>query len=123
MQEEKKGLYSTQLFPGTVVAVISQNVYIDVANYRLLKDAPNLIYLSWDDLSERRAELAELLHGEDIARAAILNAPNVLLVDLNDLRQGLFILIPGLSDEGRKKGGRSANLDEHYFLFCCILDS
>ena len=61
-------------------------------NFRLLQDSPNLIYLSWDDLAERKMELEELLQGSDCARAAILSAPNVLLIDVEDLRHGLFEL-------------------------------
>ena len=39
----------------------------------------------------RKMELEELLHGADNARAAILGAPNVLLVDVKDLRHARVV--------------------------------
>ena len=55
-------------------------------NFSVLKECPSLIYLSWDDLAQRKGELEMLLHGEDFARKAILHGPGVLLLDFKDLK-------------------------------------
>ena len=59
----------------------------------MLIDSPGLIYMSWDDLFERGEELEELLHGRANARAAVLGAPSVLLLDVKDLREKVIGLI------------------------------
>ena len=60
----------------------------------MLHDSPGLIYLSWDDLIERREELEELMHGYANARAAVLGAPSVLLLDVQDLREKVRSFAP-----------------------------